>query len=240
MHMRVNKKGFVLLVLLVVAFGGSVQAAVSPTPKKVPVLKPSTAPKPSATGKPTTPPTYTSTPNPTEKKVTSVKVTPATVTMYEGQSVKLSAVVQVMGGASKDLKWTSSSTAIKVVNGLLTAGSFPKGKTKLTVKITATSVWNAKISGSSTVQLLPKVAVQRVAVNPSVLKLKLRQTKKLTYTISPANATTKTVTWATGNKEIASVDSNGNVTAKKVGTTKITVISNDGSKTSVCSVTVTK
>lgn len=62
--------------------------------------------------------------------------------------------------------------------------------------------------------------------------------KKLTATITPANATNKGLTWKSSNPSVATVDSNGNVTAVSAGTATITVTTTDGKFTATCVVTV--
>ncbi|WP_394916239.1 Ig-like domain-containing protein [uncultured Robinsoniella sp.] len=57
-------------------------------------------------------------------------------------------------------------------------------------------------------------------------------------TISPANATNKTVTWKSSNPSVATVDQNGKVTAVSNGTANITVTTQDGNKAATCKVTV--
>lgn len=57
-------------------------------------------------------------------------------------------------------------------------------------------------------------------------------------TVSPANATNKTVTWKSSNPSVATVDQNGKVTAVSNGTANITVTTQDGNKTATCKVTV--
>lgn len=60
----------------------------------------------------------------------------------------------------------------------------------------------------------------------------------LTATVTPSNATDKTVTWSSSKTTVATVSSSGVVTAKAVGTATITVTTNDGAKTATCAVTV--
>ena len=77
-----------------------------------------------------------------------------------------------------------------------------------------------------------------VSLDRESLTLEKGATEKLVATVSPSDATNKNVTWSSENSNIASVDSNGNVTAKAKGITKITATIGDYSAN--CNVTVTQ
>ena len=83
------------------------------------------------------------------------------------------------------------------------------------------------------------VSVTGVSLNNSSLSLEVGNTKTLTATVTPSNATNKNVTWVSSNSSVASV-TNGKVTALKAGTTTITVSTVDGSFKASCKVTVTE
>src|SRR5699024_10682568 len=85
----------------------------------------------------------------------------------------------------------------------------------------------------------PVVAVTGVTVSPKTTSIAVGATKQLKETVSPTNATDKSVTWKSSDETIAKVDKNGLVTAVAEGTATVTVTTTDGSKTSVCDVTVT-
>ena len=81
------------------------------------------------------------------------------------------------------------------------------------------------------------VAVESVTLNQSTLALDVGETSPLTATVSPDNATEKTVTWASSNDKVATVDSSGNV--KAVGAGEATITASAGEKSASCVVTVT-
>ena len=75
-----------------------------------------------------------------------------------------------------------------------------------------------------------------VSLNKTSLTLDVGKSYTLTKTVSPSNAATS-YTWRSSNTSVATVDSNGKVTAKKAGTATITVKTSNG-KTATCKVTV--
>lgn len=86
--------------------------------------------------------------------------------------------------------------------------------------------------------LQPEIAVKSVSL-PSTRTVELGKTITLTPTFNPSTATNKIVTWKSSDESIATVDNAGKITTKKVGSTVITVTTQDGNKTANCTVTVT-
>ena len=81
--------------------------------------------------------------------------------------------------------------------------------------------------------------VTKVELDKTSLTLDVGKSDTLTATITPSNATDKSVTWESSDTNIATVDANGKVTAVAPGTATITVTTVDQSKTATCEVTVT-
>ena len=81
--------------------------------------------------------------------------------------------------------------------------------------------------------------VTKVELDETSLTLKVGDEETLIPTITPDNATNQTVTWSSDNEQVATVE-NGKVTAVGVGTTTITVETEDGEFTATCEVTVSK
>lgn len=83
-----------------------------------------------------------------------------------------------------------------------------------------------------------QVAVSKITVSPKTLNLEVGQTGTLTATVTPDNATDKTVTWTSSDKNVATVDKdNGTVTPVGEGTATITATAANGKK-DTCKVTV--
>lgn len=80
--------------------------------------------------------------------------------------------------------------------------------------------------------------VTSVTLNKTTLSLDAGKTGKLTATVLPASAADKSITWSSSKPDVASVSSNGTVTAKKAGTAVITATATNG-KSASCTVTVT-
>lgn len=88
-----------------------------------------------------------------------------------------------------------------------------------------------------------EVAIVSITIEPTSFVINAGETKQLTVTALPENATRKekilsTLVWHSDNEEVASVDENGMVTAKKYGTTTISASIPDGFVTGSCEVTV--
>ncbi|NLM28067.1 MAG: hypothetical protein GX211_07815 [Clostridiaceae bacterium] len=96
-----------------------------------------------------------------------------------------------------------------------------------------------KASGGILSVSVSGIPVTGVSLDKTTLTLsEIGQSKTLTATVEPADATNKNVTWSTSNPSVAVVD-NGVVTAVGEGTAVITVTTEDGGFTADCTVTVT-
>ena len=166
--------------------------------------------------------------------VTSITLDQPTLAMTVASSpVTLTPTINPIDASDKSVTWLSSNTKIATVNasGIVTAISVG------TATITVTANDGSGISGTCivTVNAIP---VTGVTLDKSTLTLNPGGvTGVLTATVSPENATDKSVTWSSSNIAIATVDK-GIVTPVSVGTATITVTTTDGSKTASCVVKV--
>ena len=80
------------------------------------------------------------------------------------------------------------------------------------------------------------IPVTEVSLDVTELMLNIGESKKLTATVKPDDATYKAVAWISADPAVAVVDDTGKVTALSVGTTAITAKA--GEKSATCKVTV--
>lgn len=90
------------------------------------------------------------------------------------------------------------------------------------------------VSTAVTITAAPKPATD-IKLNKNTLELTVGESQTLVATVEPAD-TTDTVTWDTGRSDVATVDSNGKVTAVGPGTAVIGARA--GEKSAFCTVTV--
>ncbi len=164
--------------------------------------------------------------------VTGVTVTPATVSVVNGNTQQLTATVAPSNATNQTVTWSSSNTAIATVNssGLVTA--IAPG----TATITATTQDGNKTDTSVITVTVP---VSTVSLTPATATINVGSTQQLTATVAPTNATNQTVIWSSSNTAIATVNSSGLVTAIAAGTATITATTQDGNKTDTSVITVT-
>ena len=83
-----------------------------------------------------------------------------------------------------------------------------------------------------------KVSVEEVVLNSSKIVLEVGNSTKLTALVLPNEATNKSIKWSISNEQIATISSEGLVTALKEGTAEIKATSEDNNIVAVCEITV--
>jgi hypothetical protein len=165
--------------------------------------------------------------------VTSVSLNQTSLNKIIGDSpVTLTATISPSSATNQNVSWSTGNTAVATVsNG--TVSFVGAGSTNITV---TTQDGNKTATCNVTVS----IPVTSVSLNPTSLNNKTvgDPPVTLTATISPSSATNQTVSWSTGNSSVATV-SNGTVSFVGLGSTNITVTTQDGNKTATCNVTVT-
>lgn len=167
-----------------------------------------------------------------EKEITSIVINEK-LSLKVGESCSLSVTIEPSDAADKSLKWTSDTTSVATVdgNGKVTAVAVGTAKIKVTGSNGKTAVCNVTVTEN-------KISVTEVTLNKTTLELVVEGTETLTAAVKPDNASDKAVSWTSSDTAIATVDTNGKVTAVKEGTATITVTTKDAGKKAECKVTV--
>ena len=165
----------------------------------------------------------------TQVEVSSVSLNTATIEMVEGETFSLVATVLPKDAEYDGVMWASSNASVASVNsGTVTA--VKEG----TATITASAGGK---SSTCTVKVSAKeVSVTSITLDKTSLSMQVGETETITATVSPDNATDKTVEWGSSDVAVATV-ADGIITARKSGETIITAKS--GSCIAECKVTIT-
>ena len=165
--------------------------------------------------------------------VSTVNIKPDKLSMALGTITHLKAVFEPSDATIQEVIWSSTDTNIAEVDkdGNVTA----KRNGSATINIITI---NGNKTATCTVTVT--IPVTGVTLTPETAELKVGETKNLIITVAPETATNKKYTCTSDKESVATVDNTGLITAKSVGTAKITVTTEDGNKTATCTVTVTK
>lgn len=167
--------------------------------------------------------------------VSGIKLDKTSLSLTEGETTSLVATVSPNDATDKSVNWKSSNASVASVdaNGKVTA----IGAGSATITVT-TNDGNYKASCTVNV-ITATIYVNGISLNTSSLSLTVGETTSLVATVSPSDATDKSVAWTSDNASVATVDQNGKITALSSGSAIITVSAQDGSgKKATCSVTV--
>ncbi len=165
--------------------------------------------------------------------VTSITLNKYSLTLYVGEMGEQLAATILPEGSTASVVWQSSNPNVATV----TEKGLVQAVTPGTSVITATA-GGRHVSCIVSV-LAARVRVTGVSFDETEHKIPVRGTAKLTATITPADATVKTLVWTSDDSGIASVSRTGIVTAVSVGTTTIRATSVDGNHSAEITVTVT-
>ncbi|PWL59384.1 MAG: hypothetical protein DBY35_10815, partial [Bacteroidales bacterium] len=136
------------------------------------------------------------------------------LTLTIGASEKLTATVLPEDVTDKTVTWSTSDATIATVDAEGNVKAISVGE----ATITATC---GDKSATCKVTVNPILA-ESITLDKTELTLTIGACEKLTATVLPEDVTDKTVTWSTSDAAIATVDTEGNVTAISVGEAVIT------------------
>ena len=154
--------------------------------------------------------------------------------LAKGKTERLVATFTPIDTPNKGHIWSSSAPDVASIDdtGLVTA--IDPGESTITV-----TALNGKKTATCKVTIVDKIVnVTGISLDKTETTLAVGDGIKLEATIKPDTATDKSITWSSSDKQIASVDGLGNITAITKGSATITATTNDGEKTASCKVKV--
>ena len=165
--------------------------------------------------------------------VTGVSLSQTELSLIKGSTEQLLATVFPADASNKTISWTTTDKSVASVSstGLVTAVGGG------TATITATT---ADGSYTDVCKVTVTVPVEGIKFGDVSSNVGIGSTTKLNYTITPPEATNKTVTWQSSDPAVATVDeTTGVITPVAPGGTEITVTTEDGGYTDTTLLIVT-
>ena len=150
----------------------------------------------------------------------------------KGATVAIVATVNPTNATNKTLDWTSSDESVAtVVNGVVKGVAAGKATITATAKDGSGVVCQADVTVTETF-------VEGISFDQTEYEVEEGAYVTIVATITPANASTKTLEWTTSDKAVATVDENGKVRGISAGKATITATAMDGTGV-VCQAEVT-
>ena len=163
--------------------------------------------------------------------VSKITLNKTSATMTKGDTLTLKATIAPSNATNKTLKWSSSDTNIVKVSSSGKVTAIKNG----TATITCKSADGKKVTCKITVK---DIAVTSIKLDKTNVLANKGVVFVIKATVSPSNATNKTVKWSTSDKSVATVDSKGKVTVVGYGECEIIAKSHDGKVKATCKIKV--
>ena len=165
--------------------------------------------------------------------VTGISLSTSTLNLIEGNSSTLTAIISPTNATNQNVVWSTNDSSVATVsNGVVTAVSAGSATiTASTVDGNYTATCSITVSAST-------VGVTGVSLSVHSIEMSsIGETYTINYTILPANATNKNITWSSSEPTVAIIEDRL-ITAKGNGTAVITIRTADGGYSDTCTVTV--
>lgn len=157
-------------------------------------------------------------------RVEGISIVPEQTTIKVGDTDTLSYEIVPASAINKNATWNSQNEMIAVID----TGGVVTGIAPGTAMITVESEDGNFMDMAYVTVLEADVRVTGVSLNMSAVRLFQDETIRIEYTIEPINATNTDVTWSSEDESVATVSSEGVITAISIGETIVTATTVDG------------
>ena len=156
-------------------------------------------------------------------EVTGVSLDQSELNLTEGDTAWLNATVSPDDATDRILTWTSSDESVVRVseNGEVTAAA----PGNATVTVTASNGLTASCNVNVEARF---IEVTAISLDQSELNLTEGDTAWLNATVSPDDATDRSITWSSSDDSVVRVSENGEVSAVSPGNATVTVTASNG------------
>ncbi len=170
-------------------------------------------------------------------KVEEITLNETEVTLVVGNKKVLTPTITPLRASNKGIFFESSNPEVATVKGIgaeIEITAIAIGETVITV-----TTEDGNKTATCKVIVSPRIIpVSSISLNKVELLISVGKSENIVATISPDNATNKSIIWSSDNESVATVDDKGLVTAISVGEAIISATSEDGEKKATCVVTV--
>ncbi|MBQ6497957.1 MAG: Ig-like domain-containing protein [Bacilli bacterium] len=154
-----------------------------------------------------------------------------TLELGVGETKTLTVNIVPENALVESITWSSADSTIVSVTDAGVIEALKEGTTTIKART------NKGLEATCTVTVSNIVAVTKIRLNKEETTLTVGESETLTATLTPSNATDKTVIWTSDHPEIVTVNNGGKITAVKAGTAMIVAEASNGKK-ATCFVTV--
>lgn len=162
--------------------------------------------------------------------VQKISLNKTEISIEAGKTETLVATVEPEKAKDKTVTWSSSNTDVATVDEKGVVTGVAAGEATITAKA-GNKTATCKVS-------VNVIHVTGVTLDETSTTVYVGKTKTLVATVSPEDATDKSVTWASSNTDVATVDQSGKITAIAEGEAVITVTTKDKGLKATCDVSV--
>ena len=159
-------------------------------------------------------------------EVSEVTISQSSATLEVGSSINLTASVIPSDATDRTITWSSSNAAVaSVSDGYVLAVN--EGNATITASAGGKNA-NCEVT------VLPRTVIATgVSLDKTEITIYVGNTFQLTATVSPSDATDKSLSWSSDNTEVAQVSDSGLVTAVAPGNATVKACTGNGLSASV-------
>ena len=170
-------------------------------------------------------------------KLKGIMLNQTSLTLNVNEEEILSVIYNPTNATDKTVTWRSSNESVATVNNgrikTISAG------TTIISAISSDGHYEAKCTLTVSENASgDERKLKNIRLSQDKINVKVGDERNLEVIYTPSNANNKSLIWTSSDEAVAIVDNNGKINALSVGTTKITVVSNDGGYEDKCYVKV--